>query len=70
MHENKPMETESKKQDQRTKQQDDGAVPQTVRGSGYTYDEESHPTDESIPKQNVDGEPIVKLPDLGKPGTM
>jgi hypothetical protein len=39
----------------------------TVRGSGYTYDENSEPTDQSIPMDEADTEKIVELPDLGKP---
>ena len=37
-----------------------------VRGSGYTYDEEVRPTDESAPLDEGEGQ-IVPLPDLGKP---
>jgi hypothetical protein len=44
------------------------APAKSVRGSGFTYDEEKHHTDESIPLDQVDEEAeIVKLPDLGLP---
>jgi hypothetical protein len=42
----------------------------TVRGSGFTYDEDQHRTDESVPKEKSDPDPIIELPDLGDPGTM
>jgi hypothetical protein len=42
----------------------------TVRGSGFTYDEDQHRTDESVPIEKSDDEPIIELPDLGDPGTM
>lgn len=40
---------------------------ETVIGSGFTYDENEHPTDESEPASHVVDEEIVDLPDLGKP---
>ncbi|MEJ7559128.1 MAG: hypothetical protein WKF66_12530 [Pedobacter sp.] len=39
----------------------------TVRGSGFTYDEEQNHTDESIPLEQVQEVEVVKLPDLGMP---
>jgi len=39
----------------------------TVIGSGFSYDEAVHPTDESEPASQVDSEEIIGLPDLGKP---
>jgi hypothetical protein len=39
----------------------------TVRGSGYTYDENKGQTDQSIPLDEADTDNIVILPNLGKP---
>jgi hypothetical protein len=45
-----------------------GQEDETVRGSGFTYDEAKHRTDESIPVElSKDKEQAVVLPDLGKP---
>jgi hypothetical protein len=38
----------------------------TVRGSGFTYTENQHPTDKSIPIEKAKEQDIVKLPDLGQ----
>jgi hypothetical protein len=40
---------------------------ETVRGSGFTYDESRDHTDESIPIEKAQNDEIVELPDLGKP---
>jgi hypothetical protein len=40
---------------------------ETVRGSGYTYNEKAERTDKSIPRNKVDDEEVVQLPDLGQP---
>lgn len=45
----------------------DGHDDGTVIGSGFSYDEAEHPTDESEPASQVDVEEIIDLPDLGKP---
>ncbi len=39
----------------------------SVIGSGFTYDEAKHASDESEPINQVDDEDVVELPDLGKP---
>lgn len=41
----------------------------TVRGSGFTYDEDEQRTDQPIPEEAA-GDTVVRLPDLGAPGTM
>lgn len=46
---------------------DESEGAETVIGSGFTYDENEHPTDESEPASQVADEEIVDLPDLGKP---
>ena len=42
----------------------------TVRGSGFTYDEDENHTDESIPLDQAKEQEIVELPDLGKPNRL
>jgi hypothetical protein len=42
----------------------------TVRGSGFTYDENSGPTDQSIPLDKADTQKVIELPDLGKPNRL
>lgn len=39
---------------------------ETVRGSGFTYDENEERTDKRIPRNKVDEEQVVELPDLGQ----
>ena len=39
----------------------------SVRGSGFTYDEDLEQTDHSIPVTDEESPDIVKLPDLGRP---
>ncbi|WP_256007241.1 hypothetical protein [Pedobacter deserti] len=39
---------------------------ETVRGSGFTYDEDKGRTDKSMPEESADEDTIVNLPDLGK----
>jgi hypothetical protein len=39
---------------------------ETVRGSGFTYNEKKEPTDKSVPRNEVEEEQIVQLPDLGQ----
>ena len=39
----------------------------TVIGSGFSYDEAKHPSDESLPVDRVNNRDIVNLPDLGQP---
>ena len=39
---------------------------ETVRGSGFTYNEKEERTDKSIPINKGKEEQIVQLPDLGK----
>jgi hypothetical protein len=48
--------------------QTDAQKENTVRGSGFTYDEDQAKTDVSKPLDEAGSEEIVKLPDLGKPG--
>ncbi|HEX8608353.1 MAG TPA: hypothetical protein VF679_06925 [Pedobacter sp.] len=59
----------SETEDESTNPQKGTQMPaKTVRGSGFTYDEEKNHTDESIPLDQVEEEAeIVKLPDLGMP---
>jgi hypothetical protein len=39
---------------------------ETVRGSGFTYNEKEERTDKSIHKNKGEEEQIVQLPDLGQ----
>lgn len=39
----------------------------TVIGSGFSYDEATQPSDESLPVDQVNDQDIVDLPDLGDP---
>ena len=39
---------------------------ETVRGSGFTYNEKEERTDKSIPRNEVDEEQVVQLPGLGQ----
>ncbi len=38
----------------------------TVRGSGFTYNEDQQSTDKSIPLNAADKKQVVRLPKLGK----
>ncbi|MCJ0743722.1 hypothetical protein [Pedobacter montanisoli] len=38
----------------------------TVRGSGFTYNEDQQSTDQSIPLAAADKKQVVRLPKLGK----
>ncbi len=38
----------------------------TIRGSGFTYNEEEQPTDQSTPLNEADKKQVVSLPKLGK----
>ena len=38
---------------------------ETVRGSGFSYCEKEERTDKSIPRDEVEEEQVVKLPNLG-----
>ena len=39
---------------------------ETVRGSGFTYNEKEERTDKSVPRNEVEEEQVVQLPGLGK----
>lgn len=39
---------------------------ESVRGSGFTYDEAKHPSDQSTPISKDDGKNTVRLPKLNK----
>ena len=39
---------------------------ETVRGSGFTYNENEERTDKSVPREKVEEEQVVQLPDLGQ----
>jgi len=39
----------------------------TVRGSGFTYDENKENTDKSLPINQAEQDEVVKLPKLGEP---
>lgn len=56
-----------KHSDKVTKPDAERTNAETVRGSGFSYDEEKKHTDESIPLEKAEAEDIVELPDLGKP---
>ena len=60
------MESKKKKtaEEERSAVQD---IQQKVRGSGYTYDEETTRTDEPKPVSDTESEDIIRLPDLGAP---
>jgi len=48
-------------------QDEDAADPETVRGSGFTYDENKDQTDKSLPIEQAESDQVVQLPELGKP---
>jgi hypothetical protein len=39
----------------------------TVRGSGFTYDENKDNTDKSVPIEQAEQDEIIELPNLGEP---
>ncbi|CAH0276527.1 hypothetical protein SRABI27_03648 [Pedobacter sp. Bi27] len=39
---------------------------ETVRGSGFTYNEKEERTDKSVPREKIEEEQVVQLPDLGQ----
>lgn len=59
-----------KTSDKKEKPTEDNRLPinqeETVRGSGYTYTEKEERTDKSVPRNQVDEEQVVKLPNLGQ----
>ncbi|CAH0127226.1 MULTISPECIES: hypothetical protein [unclassified Pedobacter] len=61
------MKTSDKKE---MPNKDNGLFPingeETVRGSGFTYNEKEERTDKSVPREKVEEEQVVQLPDLGQ----
>jgi hypothetical protein len=61
-----PQPEDRKKKAGKTDQRTGSKRQKTVRGSGFTYDEDKGRTDQSIPLSDSETAELNKLPDLGK----
>ena len=61
-----PQAEDRKNKADETPQRPGSKRQKTVRGSGFTYDEDKGRTDQSIPLSDSETAELIKLPDLGK----